>query len=316
MSEFMADTDRMKILSSDLLSVSNSVGNVLSELSGMNLNGLTGNVNLQSHLRRACSDVGMVQRNIYRYGESLGNISGLYMNAEKGPDLQTVKPGRMPRPYQRVGPERAKTVDKTAVKVNKDVNKYRPSWKDYSLNVVQDGLQTLVEKGLKKNIPKELLKRGILTKDGAGNFTKFLRVSKKALPIAGAVFDVGCMLHSGESLPDALAKGALHFGVGVAGGKIGAAIGAGIGSIIPGAGTVVGGVIGAGVGVLAGAVFTTVTNSAVDLVYDKYAHAAVRGVVHGVKTAGETVVKAGKNVADGIGQAFRSSAHFIGSIFG
>lgn len=54
MSEFKVDSDRIKVLSSDLVGVSNSVGNVLSELSYMNLNGYTESVNMQPQLNSQC----------------------------------------------------------------------------------------------------------------------------------------------------------------------------------------------------------------------------------------------------------------------
>ena len=120
MSEFKVDSDRMKILSSDLVYVSNSVGNVLSELSHMNLNGYTGSVNMQPHLNSVCRNVSALQRGIYLYGESLGNISELYSNAEKGMDLATMKQdlSRQTKPGSSFVP--TETTSKTAVKVNRN----------------------------------------------------------------------------------------------------------------------------------------------------------------------------------------------------
>ena len=317
MSECKVDCDRMRVLSSDLVNVSNSVGNVLSELSGMNLDGFTGGTNLQPHLRTVCSNVSTIQNHLYRYGESLGNISDFYFKAEKGLDGKPVKQGPMQQPYRRAAPGAADTVDKTAVKIRKNPDKQYVTWKDFLLNAGLDSVQNILEKG---NWPvlMNLFKRGIIkSADSFWNIRNgIMGTAKFGLPMIGTVIDIYSMRKSGEGWGDTLVKGGIHLGVGLAGGKIGAAIGGAVGSIIPGAGTVAGTVIGAGIGIACGAVFTTVVNGAADFVYDNYAHKAARGFVHGVKKAGNTVLNAGKNVVNNLFRPVRATPGWISSILG
>ena len=320
MSEFKVDSDRIKVLSSDLVGVSNSVGNVLSELSYMNLNGYTESVNMQPQLNSVCRNVSALQRRIYLYGESLGTISELYTNAEKGMDLSKVKQdlSGQSKPGSTYGTFEA--TQNTAVKVNRNQNKSYASWRDFFGNLRQDSIQTIVEQG-SWPLLVQMFKKGIVKK--ASTFLKIDSVmgvtGKVGLPIVGGIIDYVSMVKSGEGGADSFVKAGAHSAVGWYAGTtctaLGAVVGAGLGSVVPGLGTAVGGFIGAGVGLLAGSLASTVINGAVDIAYDQIYSKYVNKTVNEIKTV-ETAVKTGEAVLDGMGHALRTGiVHLVGSIF-
>ena len=320
MSEFKVDSDRIKVLSSDLVDVSNSVGNVLSELSYMNLNGYTGSVNMQPHLTSVCRNVSALQRSIYLYGESLGNISALYSNAEKGPDPVRTKQDSSWHSKSVSSSGSYETNQKTAVKVSRNRDKSYATWRDFFGNLRQDAIQAVWEKGY-WSILKELFKKGIVFKSSTLiKLDSFLGLTGNVgFPIAGSILDFISMMKSGEGGTDSFVKAGVHAGVGWFAGTtcagLGAVVGAGLGSVVPGIGTAVGGFIGAGVGLLAGSLSTTVINGAADIVYDQVYSKYVNKAADVIYTA-QKVVNTGEAIVEGIGHALRAGVvHWVGSVF-
>jgi hypothetical protein len=276
-------------------------------------------------LRTVCSNVRTVQRNIYHYGESLGSISDLYVQAEKGLDLKPVKQGTSQQPGHRTNYGVVDTFDKTAVRVTKKQDKRYGTWDDFFESLPLDMFQTVVDKGTWP-ILTSLFKKGIIK--SSKTLLKFNSVlgytGNIGLPVIGGIIDAASMMKSGEGAVNSIIKATVHAGVGWYAGStcagLGAVVGSSIGSVVPGLGTAIGGIVGAGVGLLAGSLSTTVINGALDMVYDQvyspYVDKAVDGVVYSVKKVGGSVVKAGKSIANGIGCAFRTGTGWIGSVFG
>ena len=88
----------------------------------------------------------------------------------------------------------------------------------------------------------------------------------------------------------------------------GAAIGATIGSVIPIAGTAVGGIVGAAAGFIIGVGLSIAGNAVFDMIYDNTVGKEVTKITN-------DVVKAGKEVIDGVGNAVSDFFSGIGTVF-
>lgn len=142
--------------------------------------------------------------------------------------------------------------------------------------------------------------------------------AKYGLPVLGGIIDYATLRKSGKSVKESGIKAGGHLVIGVAGGaaggKIGAAAGAAIGSIIPGAGTAIGGIVGGVIGFAAGALITTVGNTAFDMVYDNWGTIKKKGsnFIEGTKN----LVKSVKNEYKRNGIPIPSKRGLLGTLFG
>ena len=101
----------------------------------------------------------------------------------------------------------------------------------------------------------------------------------------------------------AISTGAMTIGM-----NTGAAIGATIGSVIPIAGTAAGGIVGAAAGFIIGVGLSIAGNAVFDMIYDNTVGKEVTKITN-------DVVKAGKEVMDGVGNAVSDFFSGIGSVF-
>ena len=134
----------------------------------------------------------------------------------------------------------------------------------------------------------------------------------RAMTFIGPAIDFTAQVSAGENVPNAVIKSGAHAAISTGamtiGMNTGAAIGATIGSVIPIAGTAVGGIVGAAAGFIVGVGLSIAGNAVFDMIYDNTVGKEVTKITN-------NVVKAGKEVIDGVGNAVSDFFSGIGTVF-
>ena len=134
----------------------------------------------------------------------------------------------------------------------------------------------------------------------------------RAMTFIGPAIDFTAQVSAGENVPNAVIKSGAHAAISTGamtiGMNTGAAIGATIGSVIPIAGTAVGGIVGAAAGFIVGVGLSIAGNTVFDMIYDNTVGKEVTKITN-------NVVKAGKEVIDGVGNAVSDFFSGIGTVF-
>ena len=134
----------------------------------------------------------------------------------------------------------------------------------------------------------------------------------RAMTFIGPAIDFTAQVSAGENVPNAVIKSGAHAAISTGamtiGMNTGAAIGATIGSVIPIAGTAVGGIVGAAAGFIVGVGLSIAGNAVFDMIYDNTVGKEVTKITN-------DVVKSGKEVMDGVGNAVSDFFSGIGTVF-
>lgn len=133
--------------------------------------------------------------------------------------------------------------------------------------------------------------------EGIETFAKSGPEIGRAMAFIGPAIDFTSQVSAGENVPNAVIKTGIHTIVSGAAVKGGMAIGT---AIMPGVGTVIGFLGGVAVGIIA--------NSAIDMIYDNT-------VGEFVTETTDNMMKAGKEVIDGVGNAVSDFFSGIGTVF-
>ena len=133
--------------------------------------------------------------------------------------------------------------------------------------------------------------------EGIETFAKSGPEIGRAMAFIGPAIDFTTQVSAGENVPNAVIKTGIHTIVSGAAVKGGMAIGT---AIMPGVGTVIGFLGGVAVGIIA--------NSAIDMIYDNT-------VGEFVTETTDNMMKAGKEVIDGVGNAVSDFFSGIGTVF-
>ena len=134
----------------------------------------------------------------------------------------------------------------------------------------------------------------------------------RAMSFIGPAIDFTTQVSAGENVPNAVIKSGAHAAISTGamtiGMNTGAAIGATIGSVIPIAGTAVGGIVGAATGFIVGVGLSIAGNAVFDMIYDNTVGKEVTKITN-------NVVKTGKEIIDGVGNAVSDFFSGIGTVF-
>ena len=134
----------------------------------------------------------------------------------------------------------------------------------------------------------------------------------RAMSFIGPAIDFTTQVSAGENVPNAVIKSGAHAAISTGamtiGMNTGAAIGATIGSVIPIAGTAVGGIVGAATGFIVGVGLSIAGNAVFDMIYDNTVGKEVTKITN-------NVVKTGKEIIDGVGNAVSAFFSGIGTVF-
>ena len=148
--------------------------------------------------------------------------------------------------------------------------------------------------------------------EGIETFAKSGPEIGRAMAFIGPAIDFTTQVSAGENVPNAVIKSGAHAAISTGamtiGMNTGAAIGATIGSVIPIAGTAVGGIVGAATGFIVGVGLSIAGNAVFDMIYDNTVGKEVTKITN-------NVVKTGKEIIDGVGNAVSDFFSGIGTVF-
>ncbi|WP_251936461.1 hypothetical protein [Streptococcus sp. Marseille-Q0941] len=142
--------------------------------------------------------------------------------------------------------------------------------------------------------------------EGIETFAKSGPEIGRAMAFIGPAIDFTSQVSAGENVPNAVIKTGVHTVVSNTAMAIGGTIGSAI--PIPVAGTAVGGIVGAAARFIIGVGLSIAGNAVFDMIYDNTVGKEVTKITN-------DVVKAGKEVIDGVGNAVSDFFSGIGTVF-